>query len=349
MQFVDVKNDIAFRKIFGNEKKKEILLSFLNAVLNLDETNSLVDISIINPYQLPILPNMKASIIDVKAKDVNNQTFIIEMQVAEVDGMDKRLLYYTSKEYSQQIDKGEKYTELNPVIFIGIFDFNFSSGEYLSHHAICNVKSGENLIKDMNFYFIELPKFSKQLSEIESIVDKWIYFIKEAENLAIIPENVDDKGLEEAYIYANKNTWSKDELSAYDYTSMREQDERGRMQLVERRAKESLLKAENKLKEAEESAKEAEYKLKQAEESAKEVENKLKEAEESAKEVENKLKEVENKLKQTEESIKQSNTTLKNRENEIVLNLIKENLSSETIGRLTGMTISEIDNLKSRH
>lgn len=236
MQFVDITNDVAFRKIFGNEKKKIILISFLNAVINLQGNQRIADISIANPYQLPILPNMKTSIIDVKATDKKGNTFIVEMQVADVNAMDKRLLYYTSKEYSQQIVSGDKYTELKPVIFIGIFDFRFTnSTAYLSHHAVCNVETGERVIKDMNFYFIELPKFVKTPDNLDTIIDKWVYFIKEAENLDVIPDNLNDEGLTEAYQDANKNTWTKEELDAYNYTAMREQDERGREQAAEMR------------------------------------------------------------------------------------------------------------------
>ncbi len=237
MQFVDIKNDIAFRKIFGNENKKIILISFLNAVMKLKGKDVIEDVEILNPYQLPIIKNLKASIIDVKAKDKKGKTYIIEMQVAEPDGLDKRLLYYASKEYSQQIESGEQYTELKPVIFIGIFDFKFTSGEkYLSHHAVCDVEDGERAILDMDFYFIELPKFVKPLKELTEITDKWIFFIKEAENLTVIPENVDDEGLKEAYHDANKHSWEKEELNAYDYAAMREQDERGKIELAEKRA-----------------------------------------------------------------------------------------------------------------
>ena len=212
MKFVDIKNDIAFRKIFGNDKKKEILISFLNAILHLEGDKRIQSITIVNPFQMPILPNMKTSIIDVKAKDFKGNTFIVEMQVADVIGMDKRLLYYTSKEYSQQIVSGEKYTELNPVIFIGIFDFDFTTGtEYLSHHAICNVETKERVIKDMDFYFIELTKFKKLAKDLTDITDKWIYFIKEAENLDVIPSDLNDNGLKEAYQDANQNTWSQAE------------------------------------------------------------------------------------------------------------------------------------------
>jgi predicted transposase/invertase (TIGR01784 family) len=237
MKFVDIKNDIAFRKIFGNDKKKEILISFLNAVLHLEGDKRIKSITIANPFQMPILPNMKTSIIDVKARDFKGNTFIIEMQVADIIGMDKRLLYYTSKEYSQQIISGEKYTELNPVIFIGIFDFPFTQGgAYFSHHAICNVETKERVIKDMDFYFIELPKFKKLAKDLTNITDKWIYFIKESENLDVIPDNIDDDGLKEAYADANQNTWSQAELDAYNYAAMREQDDRGRIAKAELKA-----------------------------------------------------------------------------------------------------------------
>ncbi len=237
MQFVDIKNDIAFRKIFSNENKKIILISFLNAVMKLRGKDAIVDVEIINPYQLPIIKNLKASIIDVKARDKKGRVYIIEMQVAEPEGLDKRLLYYASKEYSQQIEKGEFYTKLKPVIFIGIFDFDFTEGDkYLSHHAVCDVENGERTLKDMDFYFIELPKFNKTLSELTEITDKWIYFIKEVETLHVIPENVDDEGLKAAYQDANKHTWTREELEAYDYAAMREQDERGKVQLAMERA-----------------------------------------------------------------------------------------------------------------
>ena len=94
--------------------------------------------------------------------------------------------------------------------------------------------------KDMDFYFIELPKFTKQLTELTEITDKWIFFIKEAENLNVIPQNIDDEGLKEAYQDANKHSWEKEELEAYDYAAMREQDERGKMELAEKRAEERV-------------------------------------------------------------------------------------------------------------
>lgn len=76
MKFVDIKNDIAFRKIFDNENKKIILISFLNAVMKLEGRDAIAEVEILNPYQLPIIQNLKASIIDVKARDHRGKTSV---------------------------------------------------------------------------------------------------------------------------------------------------------------------------------------------------------------------------------------------------------------------------------
>lgn len=244
MKFVDIKNDIAFRKIFGNENRKEVLISFLNAVLLLQDNYKIVNVDILTPYQLPDLKGGKVTIVDVKAKDQNGKTYIVEMQVAEIEGFDKRVLYYASKSYSAQIERGDDYENLNPTYFIGILDFEVTQNpSYINRHKIVDIETNENYIKDIEFNFIELPKFTKKENELESIIDQWVYFIKNAENLNVIPENINDKGLKFAYQDADKHNWTKAELEAYDYVLMREQDDRGRLTLAIRKEKENIAKS----------------------------------------------------------------------------------------------------------
>ena len=246
MKFVDIKNDVAFRKIFGNENRKEVLISFLNAVLLLENDKKIISVDILTPYQLPALKGGKVTILDVKAKDQSDKSYIIEMQVAEVDGFDKRVLYYASKSYSSQIDRGDLYKKLNPTFFIGILDFEITQNQdYISRHKIIDIETGENFIKDIEFNFIELPKFNKTENELTTVVDQWVYFLKNAEDLKLIPENVKDEGLRNAYEDAAKHNWTKEELDAYDYVLMREQDDRGRWTLATRRAVEKAVKQAN--------------------------------------------------------------------------------------------------------
>lgn len=242
MKFVDIKNDVAFRKIFGNEKKKIILISFLNAVLDLTGQDRIADVTLIDPFQLPRIIGEKATIIDVRARDQSGRSFIIEMQVAEKSGFKKRVQYYSCKEYSSQINRGDQYTLLNPVYFIGILNFKFfPNPNYFTRHLTVDEDTGECTFDDLKFRFIELPKFKKKEHELETIIDKWTYFIKKADKLEVIPENVDDEGLLAAYEEAKKHNWTKKEYDAYIYAGMREQDRRGEISFAEEKATEKAL------------------------------------------------------------------------------------------------------------
>jgi predicted transposase/invertase (TIGR01784 family) len=246
MKFADVTNDIAFRKIFGNENKKISLISFLNAVISFPGNNKVTEVEILNPYQLSKLANGKSTIVDVKARDNNGNTFIVEMQVADSDFFHKRILYYTSQSYVSQIGMGKEYHKLNPAYFIGILEFEISKNDsYKSCHKVLDVETNEHVIQDIEFNFIELPKFNKTIDQLESSVDQWTYFIKNAENLRVIPENVHDTGLREAYLEADKHSWSQAELDDYERASIKERDDIGRVNLAERRGLEKgLLKGQ---------------------------------------------------------------------------------------------------------
>lgn len=89
----------------------------------------------------------------------------------------------------------------------------------------------------MEFNFIELPTFQKNIDELETSVDQWVYFIKNAENLTVIPQSVKDEGLKEAYTEANQQNWTKQELDDYQRASIKERDEIGRMEFAERKGR----------------------------------------------------------------------------------------------------------------
>jgi predicted transposase/invertase (TIGR01784 family) len=234
MKFVDVTNDIAFRKIFGNENKKTALISFLNAVLGFVGNDIIEDVTIKNPYQLSQYSGGKSTIVDVKATDKNGNTFIVEMQIADLKDFDKRVLYYASQSYTDQIERGDLYPFLKPIYFIGILDFNVTQNtNYLSRHKILDTLTGENVVKNFEFNFIELKKFDKEAGELISIIDQWIYFIKNAENLDVVPDTITDEGLKDAFEQANKHNWTAQELEDYNKVFIREQDERGRLELAE--------------------------------------------------------------------------------------------------------------------
>ncbi len=238
-KFADVKNDLAFHKIFGNTKKTAALISFINAILRLPKDKKITFLEILNPYQVPNVQDAKSIIVDIKAKDKKGKEYIIEMQVADITSFDKRVLYYTSKNFADQIKRGDSYQKLNPIIFIGILNFTYtSSTKYLSKHQILDVETHESYLNAIEYYFVELPKFTKIKNELSDLVDEWLYFIKNAESFEKIPTDIKDEGLKNAYEDAAFFSWTKEELAAYDYMYMIQQDIRGREELALKRAKE---------------------------------------------------------------------------------------------------------------
>jgi predicted transposase/invertase (TIGR01784 family) len=234
MKFADPRNDIAFRKIFGDENKKEILISFLNNILNFAGTaKEISNITITDPYQVPKLKDLKQTILDIKAVDKRNIHYIIEMQVIHTAAFEKKVMYYVSKAYSQQLKVAEDYPKLNQVIFLGFLDFVLfkQNPHYATRHLILDEKTNENHFRDFDLNFVELPKFNKNLRELEDVKEKWIYFVKNASDMTIVPKEMEEpKELREAFEVANQLSWTKEELDAYDDKGIYIQEERGRVE-----------------------------------------------------------------------------------------------------------------------
>ena len=237
MQFADPKNTIAFKKIFGNEQHKNILISFLNSILDFKDEKTIVDVELANPYQVPRIPELKETILDIKATNQNKETFIVEMQKKDMGDFNKRSLYYTSKAYVSQLPKGNNYTKLKKVYFIGILNFNiFENKDFISRHLIINQETNTQDLKDFEFTFIELPKFTKELKELNSILDKWIYFLKNVSDLSIIPkeyENIEE--FKDAFEIVTQTAWNSKELEVYEYIALKEFDEINALKTAEKK------------------------------------------------------------------------------------------------------------------
>ncbi len=192
MKFLDIRTDFAFKKVFGSIDSKVRLMSFLNAVIHFNNNAKIVDLTIVDPYNIPLLKGMKDTFVDVKALLDNHTTVIIEMQILNHDGFEKRILYNAAKNYSTQLLEGEDYTLLNPIIALTIVDFIMFEDidNVISNFKLIEKKEFITYSDDLEMIFIELPKFNKSLDELEGIQDQWIYFIKNAGSLEYIPDNI---------------------------------------------------------------------------------------------------------------------------------------------------------------
>lgn len=194
MIFINPKIDFAFKKIFGSEDSKDILISFLNALIY-EEQPVIQDLEILNPYLAPKIRGVKDTYLDIKARikeaDGSDHDVIIKVQVLNMEGFEKRILYNAAHSYSTPRRSVQAYNPLNPVIALTITDFMmFSELNTVISGFILNERDFliDSSIYDVELIFVELPKFKKQLSELKNIVDKWLFFLNETSSLLEIPE-----------------------------------------------------------------------------------------------------------------------------------------------------------------
>jgi predicted transposase/invertase (TIGR01784 family) len=235
-KFLDPKNDIAFRRIFGSEKNKDILIHFINDVLELKGSEMIKEVSFLSTIQIPEIAAKKQSIVDVLCKDENGVQIIVEMQVSPQQGFEKRAQYYAAKAYSGQLNKGKKegsrYTDLKAVVFIAISDNIIFPDKvfYKSDHIILDKDTYSHDLKDFSFTFIELPKFKiTDISLLTNIIEKWCYFFKNANKTTeddLIKIAGSDAMIQRAYDELNQFNWSEAELHTYDQEIKRIMDNR---------------------------------------------------------------------------------------------------------------------------
>ena len=241
MQFINPKIDYAFKKIFGSEQSHDILISFLNAMLY-DGKDKIKAIAILDPYLAPRLRGVKDTYVDVKATISNDEgedtSVIIEMQVLNVEGFEKRILYNAAKAYSNQLNIGEDYTILEPVIALTITDFAmFPELNQLISRFILKEKTYlvDYPIYDIELVFIELPKFQKSLEDLETLTDKWLYFLKTARKLESVPAVMDDiPAIKKAFAIANQANLTREELNDLEHRAVFIHDQRNAIKKAER-------------------------------------------------------------------------------------------------------------------
>jgi predicted transposase/invertase (TIGR01784 family) len=192
MKFINPKTDYAFKKIFGSDQSQDILISFLNAIVYQGET-FITYLEIIDPYAPGRISGLKTTYFDVKAKLNNGENVLIEMQAFNVPAFGKRILYNTAKMYINQLKLGEVYPELRAAIGVAVTDFIM----FNEHNKVISqftLKEDELLLNyqhsPLKLVFVELPKFNKTLEELSNITDKWLYFLRKAPDLEVVPESM---------------------------------------------------------------------------------------------------------------------------------------------------------------
>jgi predicted transposase/invertase (TIGR01784 family) len=229
MEFINPKTDFGFKKIFASPQSKEVLMSFLNAILYNGEP-TIQDLEIIDPYTAPAITGLKDTYLDVKAKITGDITVIIEMQVINVEAFTKRVIYNAAKTYSTQLKPRQGYSKLTPLIALTITDFVLfeNTEKFLSHFVFKEVEENFEYYREIELVFLELPKFNQKLEQIQNLIQSWVYFIKNAPELEDIPDILASvPEIKTAFNIANRSALSLKELEGLEKREMFFEDQRG--------------------------------------------------------------------------------------------------------------------------
>ena len=220
------KIDIAFKRIFGVEENKDLLISFINSVVS--EADQVADVTILNPYNPQHFANAKLSILDIKAKGKNGRLFNIEIQIANEGDYDKRALYYWAKLYTEQLRSGENYSRLvAKAIGIHILNFHSITGDTDYHHSfhITDQKTQQPYFKDLELHTLELHKFESDIEQLQDLVGKirsaldiWLAFLTRHDliNKQSLPPELENKALKKALDVLESMNLTEEERYAYE-------------------------------------------------------------------------------------------------------------------------------------
>lgn len=183
-RYVNFYTDFAFKKLFGTEMNKELLISFLNALLQGKE--EITDLSYKNPEHFGSVASDRKAVFDVYCETTNGEKILIEMQKAEQKYFKDRSIFYSTFPIQEFAPQGQWDFKLGKVYTVGIlnFDLNDTDPEYMHHEIkLMNTRSKEIFYDKLTYIYLEMPKFTKTENELDGIFEKWLYAIRNLSTL----------------------------------------------------------------------------------------------------------------------------------------------------------------------
>ena len=219
-KYINPFTDFGFKKIFGEEASKILLIDFLNALLL--QTNKIVDLSFKNTEQLGQTDTDRKVIYDIYCENEVGEKFIVELQKAKQNYFKERTIYYSTFPIREQAEKGEWNYNLKSVYCIGILDFTFDDYEEspekneVVHTIKLKNQKGNIFYEKLTYIYIEMPNFKKAESELTSRLDKWLFFIKNLEDFQNMPTIFSDEIFTKAFEKAELAKFGAVDLDNYE-------------------------------------------------------------------------------------------------------------------------------------
>jgi predicted transposase/invertase (TIGR01784 family) len=219
-QYVNPFTDFGFKKIFGEEASKPLLIDFLNALL--PPQHAITQLSFKNNEQLGFNKDDRKAVYDIYCENEKGEKFIVELQKAKQNFFKERTIYYSTFPIRELAEKGDWNYNLSAVYCIGILDFRFddydneSQRQEVVHTIKLKNQHGKIFYDKLCYIYLEMPNFSKAESELNTRLDKWLYFFKHLEEIQNIPSIFKDVIFEQAFEVAKLANFDQAQYAAYE-------------------------------------------------------------------------------------------------------------------------------------
>ena len=263
-KYINPYTDFGFKLLFGTAMNKELLISFLNALLFKEET--VKDVTYLNAEHLDTQEYDRRAVFDVYCENEKGEKFLVEMQRGEQQFFKDRSVYYATFPISEQSKRGKWDYELKAVYIIGIlnFTFNDTDGDYFHHEVkLVDLYTHKVFYDKLTFIYLEMPKFNKKEDELESMFDKWLFVLRNLSSLFERPRALQNRVFDRLFEAAEIAKFNPKELGEYweslknfrDWysvmsTQLKKGREEGLKEGLEQGRKEECFKNAKKMKQA---------------------------------------------------------------------------------------------------
>ena len=218
-KYINPFTDFGFKKLFGTEVNKDLLMDFLNELIC--GKGKIIGVKYLNAEQLGRTEYDRKAVYDIYCETDTGEKLIVEMQKAKHNFFEDRSVFYATFPISQQAQKGEWDYQLKAVYMIGILDFVFDKSKddadyYYSEVKLMNTRTKTVFYEKLTFINLEMPKFNKTVDQLETRFEKWMYVLKNLPKLQELPSLLQERIFEKIFRVAEIAKMTKEELSEYE-------------------------------------------------------------------------------------------------------------------------------------
>ena len=219
-RYVNPFTDFGFKKLFGEEPNRELLLDFLNELLR-EHEGAIKDLTYLKSEHLGASDTDRRAVIDLYCKNERGEKFIVELRKSKQNIFKDGTLYYATFPIQEQAKRADWNFELKAVYTVAILDFVFEEDKkeqdkYRYDVQLTDIDTCKVFYDKLTFIYLEMPKFNKRIEEIETRFDKWLFVLKNLNRLERIPDRLRERIFDRLFEVAEVAKFSREELLSYE-------------------------------------------------------------------------------------------------------------------------------------